>query len=128
MTEQLEGNGAQRLLRLFGRKSEGISVTLATIVTPPPKISIRIDGDTIDTPSEGIILAEHLAEHTRTVSYADGTVSGSVDGFHGAGTLKSLKVTDGKLTFKSDLKKDDQVIVVIANEGQLVYVLDKAVM
>lgn len=116
----LEGNGALRLLQLFGNKSEATTITLATVTKPSP-IAIRVDGDSIDTPAEGIIVAEHLAEHKRTISYSGGTVEVG-------GTSSSISITDGELTFKSALKKDDRVIVAIANDGQLIYVLDKAVM
>lgn len=115
----LEGSGAQRLLKLLGTKTEPTTITLATVVSPSP-ISIRVDGDSIDTPKEGIIVAEHLMEHKRTVSYKGGTVNVSE-------TASSLSIVDGELTFKSALKKDDRVIVAIANNGQLIYVIDKAV-
>ena len=84
----LEGNGATRLLKLFGNRGASTTITLATVVNPSP-ISVRVDGDSIDTPAEGIIVAE------------------SAD--------------------KAGLSADDRVIVVIGNDGQLVYVLDKAV-
>lgn len=126
---KLEGNGAQRLLQLFGSTGAEtpLKFMLATIVTPPPSISIRIDGDTDDTPSEGIVVAEYLTEHKRTISYTSGTVSGNVDGYHGPGNLTSLSIIDGDLTIHCDLKAGDRVIVAIADDGQLVYVLDKAV-
>lgn len=119
---QLEGNGAQRLLQLLGPKGQLTALTLATVVSPSP-ISIQVDGDTETTPSEGIIMAEHLTEHTRTISLQGGTVNGSTSD----GTLSSLTVTDAKMTFKNDLKVGDRLIVAITNDGQLIYVLDKAV-
>jgi len=101
----LEGSGAARLLKMFGNNDEPTTITLATVVSPSP-ISVRVDGDSIDTPSEGIIVAEQLTEHKRLIAY---------------------KGEDGEMTLKSALKKDDRVIVAIANNGQLIYVIDKAV-
>lgn len=101
----LEGSGASRLLQLFRRDGEPTTITLATVVNPSP-ISVRVDGDSIDTPSEGIIVAEHLTEHRRSITF---------------------KGEDTELVLKSALKKDDRVIVAIANNGQLIYVIDKAV-
>lgn len=125
---QLEGSGASRLLQMFGGdKTQPTTITNATIQSVSP-ISVRVDGDSIDTPEQGIIVAEHLTEHTRTVSFTGGTVSGQVqDTYSGGGDLKSLDIVDGELTFKCDLKQGDKVIVAIVNDGQLVYVLDKAV-
>jgi len=85
----LEGSGASRLLQLFsGDNTHHTTITTAVIRTPLPNLSVRIDGETIDTPSQGII-------------YADGV--------------------------KDKLTVNTRVIVAIANDGQLVYILDKAV-
>lgn len=125
---QLEGSGAARLLQLFsGDGTQPTTITNATIQSVSP-ISVRVDGDSIDTPEQGIIVAEHLTEHTRTISFTSGTVTGQVrDTYTGGGELLSLDIIDGELTFKCDLKEGDKVIVAIVNDGQLVYVLDKAV-
>lgn len=124
---QLEGNGAQRLLTLFGVKGAPTPVqfVLATIVTPMPDISVRLDGDTRDTPTTGIIVAEWLTEHKRTISFS-GDVSGNVTGAQ-TGTLQNLQITKKEITIHSDLKAGDRVICGVGNNGQTVYVLDKAV-
>jgi len=123
----MEGSGASRLYQLFGGGSDGssgVDIKRAIIKTLPPSMSVQVDGDSIDTPSEGIIVAEHLLEHKRTISFTGGTVSGQVqDG----GDLRSLEIVDGELTFKCDLKVGDPVIVAVANDGQMIYVIDKAV-
>lgn len=101
----MEGSGASRLYQLFGGGSAGatgVDIKRAIIKTLPPEISVQVDGDSIDTPSEGIIVAEHLLEHKRTIN-----------------GLESL--------FECDLEVGDPVIVAVANDGQLIYVLDKAV-
>lgn len=125
---QLEGSGASRLIQMFGRdKSQPTTITTAIIQSVSP-ISVRVDGDSVDTPEQGIIVAEHLTEHKRTISYTGGTVSGQVqDTYSGGGDLKSLDIVDGELTFKTNLEVGNKVIVAVANDGQLVYVLDKAV-
>lgn len=127
----MEGSGASRLYQLFGggsAGSSGVDIKRAIIKTLPPEISVQVDGDSIDTPSEGIIVAEHLLEHKRTISFTGGTVSGQVqDTYSGGGDLRSLEIIDGELTFKCDLKVGDPVIVSVANDGQMIYVIDKAV-
>lgn len=126
----MEGTGASRLYQLLGgnSSSSGVDIKRAVIKSLPPEISVQVDGDSIDTPSEGIIVAEHLLEHKRTISFTGGTVSGQVqDTYTGGGDLRSLEIIGGELTFKCDLKVGDPVIVAIANDGQMIYVLDKAV-
>jgi len=100
----MEGSGASRLYQLFGGNtgSSGVEVKHAIIKALPPNIAVQVDGDSIDTPSEGIIVAEHLTEHKRTINGIEAI-------------------------FSCDLKVGDPVIVAIANDGQIVYVLDKAV-
>lgn len=128
----MEGSGATRLWSLFGKDSEQIeatSVSLATVTALPPEMAVQVDGDSTETPSEGIVIAEHLTEHTRTVSFTGGTISGNVrDTYTGGGDLKSLEIINGALTLHCDLKIGDKVIVAVANDGQVVYILDKAVM
>lgn len=125
--EQLEGSGARRLLTLFGGdKTQPTTITMATVRSPLPEISVRVDGESIDTPAQGIIVAEYLTEHKRTISFS-ADVGGNVDGYHGPGNLRNLQIAKKEMTIHSDLKVGDRVIVAIANDGQLIYVLDKAV-
>lgn len=127
----MEGSGASRLYSIFGKDTEqieAVTIGLATVTALPPEIAVQVDGDSTETPSEGIVIAEHLTEHTRTVSFTGGTISGNVDGFHGPGNLRTLEITKGELTLHCDLKIGDKVIVAVANDGQVVYILDKAVM
>lgn len=106
---RLEGNGASRFVQLMKRygKSDGISITVATVTKAPPALSIRIDGDTFDLSGDELVVAEHLMEHKRTVS-----VNGGAFNEH---------------LFRSPLAVGDKVIVIIAHDGQLYYVMEKAV-
>lgn len=123
---QLEGSGASRLLKTFKSRTKPLSLTLATITALPPEISVRVDGDSIDTPHEGVIVAEHLTEHKRTITFSD-VATGLVDGVHGPGVIRDIQITQKEMTVHCDLIEGDRVIVAIADDGQLVYVLDKAV-
>ena len=125
---QLEGKGLRQLYELMrGDTTQPTTLTTGVIKSPLPEISLRIDGETIDTPSQGIVVAEHLTEHKRIMSFTGGTISGNVSVPNSAGTLTSLTTTDVNVTIKSNLNVDDKVIVAVANDGQLVYILDKAV-
>lgn len=124
---QLEGNGAQRLLTLFGMRGgpKPVQFVLGTIVSPMPNIAVRLDGDTIDTPEEGIVVSESLTDHTRSISFT-GDVSGSVTGAN-SGTLQNLQITKKDVTIHSNLKPGDRVICGVGNNGQTIFILDKAV-
>lgn len=124
---QLEGNGAQRLLTLFGVRDAQTPVqfALGTIVSPMPNIAVRLDGDTIDTPREGIVVSESLTDHTRSITFS-GDVSGRVTGTNG-GTLQNLQITKKDVTIHSNLKAGDRVICGVGNNGQTIFILDKAV-
>jgi len=105
---QMEGSWASRLDQLFTSNTSPVTLTLATITALPPEISVRVD------------------EHKRTITFSD-EATGNVDGFHGPGALHDLQITQKEMTVHCDLKEGDRVIVAIADDGQLVYVLDKAV-
>ncbi|QIG62537.1 protein of unknown function DUF2577 [Sporosarcina phage Lietuvens] len=81
-------------------------MTIATVSSAKP-LAIRLDGDPFDLTDDELIVAEHLAEYTRKVSISGGA--------------------DVDMVVKSPLKNNDKVIVVVAQDGQLYYVLDKAV-
>lgn len=87
----LEGTGGSRLLQAVRTHGNGTeqptTIKLATVVRTSP-ITLRIDGDSIDTPSQCIVMTE---------------------------------------TYANKRKQGDRVIVAIANDGQLIYVIDKAV-
>ncbi|KQL21870.1 hypothetical protein AN957_09960 [Cytobacillus solani] len=98
------------MMKKHGHNTD-VDVELATVVAPPPSLQIRLNSDNLTLDKSDLIIAEHLTEHTRKVSITGGSVS----------------VSDAAMTVKSPLSPGDQVIVVSANEGQLYYVLDKAV-
>ena len=107
MTEFLEGNGYQRLLHLMKRDNPQ-NVTQfrrAVIVSPPPNVSILLDG-TSKPLEDGIILAEHLTNHRRRWRVVN------------TGQFEDYEI-------KTNLEQDD--VVICADDGQYVYVLDKAV-
>lgn len=84
----LEGNGAQRLLSMFSPTADKVEVKLGVVNATSPDVSIRIEGESIDTPRAGLIFSD---------------------------------------TVTSKLIVGTQVICLIANSGQLVFVIDRVV-
>lgn len=126
---RLEGNGASRFIQLMQKHggSKGIDITVATVTKTSP-LSIRLDGDPFDLSGDEIIVSEYLLKHTRQVDISDGTISGRTASSEShTHNLHSFGLKNAWVDFKSGLYAGDKVIVVIAQDGQLYYVLDKVV-
>lgn len=105
-----QGSGTKQLaqvIRLLGF-NEFDRLELATVTAAPPAIRIRIDNMKIDLDAANIVIAEQLAEHTRTIS-----IDGGID---------------VEMVVRQPLNVGDRVIVSSANNGQTYVILDKAVM
>lgn len=126
MSGKLEGNGAARFIQLMRQHgyNTDVEVAFGTVTSAPPTLKIRLDGDSFDLDADDLVVAERLTEHKRTVSLKGGEVNGDTTGDP---RLTSLTITDAELTIKSALKKNDRVIVLVTNDGQQYYVIDKAV-
>ena len=121
---RLEGSGASRLLQMFdGQAGGGLEMTVATVTNTSP-VAIKISGDPFDISGDSLIVAEDLLAHKRIAKISGGSVIGStVSG----GSVTSLTWQDAVIDYSAKISTGDKVIVVIAQDGQLYYVLDKAV-
>lgn len=108
-TGRLEGNGASRFVQLMSiyGYNDGIRIETASVTQTAPVLAFRFpDGLEIDD-DESVIIADHLLEHTRTVS-----IGGR---------------PDEVMIVRSPLKVGDAVTVISTESGQLMYVMDKAI-
>lgn len=106
----MEGTGISKLalsIRKHGY-TEFDRFELATVVSSPPAIRVRIDNDKIDLEAGDIVIAEHLTAHNRLVS---------INGNEAA-----------TLAFHDELQEGDRVVVVSMNAGQRFLILDRMVM
>lgn len=111
------------MLQLFGSNAGGIEMAIATVANASP-VAIRLDGDPFDISGESLIVADDLLAHKRIAKISGGAASGTtVSG----GGVTSLAWQDAVIEFDAKLRTGDKVIVVIAQDGQLYYVLDKVV-
>ncbi|OXM86457.1 DUF2577 domain-containing protein [Paenibacillus rigui] len=99
---------------------------LATVLSPPPALRIRVDHMKIDLDAADVVVAEHLTEHGRSVRFQNDPIS-SASADEDSGTPSPLPSGDVLLTFKSPLQAGDRVIIASANAGQTYVILDKAV-
>jgi hypothetical protein len=107
--ERLEGSGAARLIQLIRQHGYNIDVDieLATVTSAPPNLKIKVDNMKIELDRDDLIVAQSLTKHKRQVK------------IDGGATVE--------LEYQDELKVGDRVIVASANNGQLYFVIDKAV-
>lgn len=109
MKDRLEGNGAARLIQLMRQHgyNKDVDIELATVTSAPPDLKIKVDNMKIELDRDDLIIAQYLTKHKRQVK------------IDGGATVE--------LEFQDELQIGDRVIVVSANNGQLYFVIDKAV-
>lgn len=107
---RLEGSPASKLLQLMRKHgyNSDIEMRVATVTKSSP-LAIRIQGDPFDLSGDELIIADHLKKHTRTAKITNAT-----------------NTEIATIEFESKLKIGDSVIVIVADSGQLYYVMDKA--
>lgn len=109
MSVHLEGNGKDRLIELMRRYGHNQDVNFLTAkVSSTTPFAINLPDDPFDITEDLLIISQSILPHERKVS---------IDG----GTEVTMIFNEGYI------QPGDDVIVVEANEGQLFYVLDKAV-
>lgn len=110
MDKRLEIEGSPyskfvQAMRQHGYNSD-INIEVGTVTSSNP-IRISLDNEAIELDSDDLVIAESLTEHTR---------KGRVNG----GDIVDIE-------FESSLEKGARVILASVDDGQLYYVLDKAV-
>lgn len=109
MTElsTLQGSGASKLAQVIRHLgyNEFDKFELATITATDPELRIKVDNMKIELDASDVVVAEHLTEHTRTVS-----IDGGID---------------VQMTLKAALEVGDRIISVSTNGGQTFIVIDK---
>lgn len=103
----LEGNAQSKLvqvIRKYGANTD-TRIEFGTITSAFPSFSVLIDGMKIELDADDCVVAEHLTQHTRTVSINGGTASSMV--------------------VNSVLNVGARVIVAQINDGQTYVILDR---
>ncbi|EMT54707.1 hypothetical protein I532_03845 [Brevibacillus borstelensis AK1] len=137
MTTRLEGSGASQLAQLIQKigYNDFDRFELATIVSPPPAIRIKIDNvDGITFEADDLVVAEHLTRHKRivTIKHVQDTerdVGDTIPFPRDNDSTGSLAWTYSyvEMTFEDVLKSGDRVLVASMNDGQAYVILDRVV-
>ena len=134
------GSQMIQLIRQYGYNKD-MSIDVGVVVTPPPKLTVRLTNDDIVLEEADLIVADNLLDHELTATISGGKVDGkvevpSVSGSCPDGTatipahsgkLTSLTATDVTIKVKSPLQTGTPVIVIGDNDTDLYYLVGMAV-
>lgn len=91
-----------QLIRKFGGATKHVDFETATVTSPPPNLSIRLNVGGLELMADDLVVAGHLTEHER-------------------------ETDAGPVLFKNALKAGDTVIVACMDKKMQYIVIDKAV-
>jgi hypothetical protein len=102
-----EGSAGSKLRSLIKRVGANTDTRFefGTITSASPYFSVLVDGMKIELDADDCVVAEHLTEHTRTVTIGGGTAS--------------------EMVVSSALTVGARVIVAQINDGQTYVILDR---
>ncbi|MCL6560737.1 MAG: DUF2577 domain-containing protein [Firmicutes bacterium] len=122
-----------KLIELMRQQAAGLvprGIELATVVTPPPDLRIRIDNMNLNLEGDDLIVCEHLLDHERRYSTVP-AISDSIETPAGLGPhvhqIQSLTINDQIVTIKTKLQAGDRVAVMALPGEQQYLVIDKVV-
>lgn len=131
----MANDGLTELAMLFKERDskESLSITTGRVVSAPPEPRIMLD-EVILLDSSNLIFASHLISgYERRLKFKEvdwGTTTTVNDGGQGASSHKhfvNLTNEDVLIEWTDTLKQGDEVILIPVQDGQLYYVMDKAV-
>lgn len=105
-------------------------IELATVISPPPKLIIRVDNMPINLEGNDLIVCEHLLEHNRryttlsNISNSNMELAGYQSHTH---KINSIEIKKQIIKLHGKLEKGDRLAVVPLPGGQQYLILDKVV-
>lgn len=131
----MANDGLTELAMLFKERDsrESLSITTGRVVSAPPEPRIMLD-DVILLDGRNLVFAAHLLNgYERRIKFKEidwGITTVVNDGGQGASSHKhfvNLTNEDVLIEWTDTLKQGDEVILIPVQDGQLYYVMDKAV-
>jgi hypothetical protein len=127
-----------KLIDLIRKQAAGLTsrgIDLATVVTPPPALRIRIDNMDINLEGDDLIVCEHLLDHDRKYSTSPSIAGSEVSNwadtsppFHDhTHEVTGLTIAQQTVTIHTNLQAGDRVAVMALPGEQQYLVLDKVV-
>jgi hypothetical protein len=134
---EIEGGAYTRLIQLMKRHgyNKDVDLLMATVISPPPNLRVKIDNMTVVLEADDIMVAEHLTRHSRIVTIehvenaerqlGDKTEKDYIDTDDKAAPYTSFSYNFVKLTFEDVLKAGDRVAVAEFQNGQQFMIVDR---
>lgn len=129
----MSGSRLIHLIKEIAREQLPLGLELATVISPPPNLVIRIDNMPLNLQGDDLIVCAHLLPETRyahitnkTEPAPPDTVTYNGQTFEQAGT--NIITQHTKIEFQDQrLQTGDRVVVMALPSGQQYLVLDKVV-
>jgi hypothetical protein len=134
---EIEGGAYTRLIQLMKRHgyNKDVDLLMATVISPPPNLRVKIDNMTVVLEADDIMVAEHLTRHSRIVTIehqenaernlGDRTEKDRIDTDDMQVPYTSFSYNFVKLTFEDVLKAGDRVAVAEFQNGQQFMIVDR---
>lgn len=138
-SSELEGSGASKLVQLIkqGGYNKDVNVEIGTVISAPPNLKIKIERDGIVLEKDDLTVAEHLTRHKRIVTLShteleprdigDGKAKDYLDTDDLIPPITTYKHNYIELQFEDVLKVGNRVFVIVDDDSQEYYVIDRAV-
>lgn len=95
-----------KMMRTQGAAYNPEGIKIATVITEDP---LTIDVDDLPLDKDNLLIADYLLEnYSRKISIPSTSAAGSTTD----GSIESINIPDGNLSFTDGLKKDDMLAVI----------------
>lgn len=127
-----EGDGASKLVQLIRDvgSNDSSTMSLGTVLSAPPEITVQLDNDPIVLDRGDLIIAQRLTAHERiaNVFSANITMPMSSEGYtpH-THTLTSITLNDAVISYTDELAPGDRVLVECDDERMKYTIIDRVV-
>lgn len=124
----------EKLIHQKGKN--GFGIELATVISPPPELKIRIDNMTLNLEGDDLIVCEHLLDHEREYSTISAIADSDMSTWsesppHQSHThnhkVLSITAARQKIIIHTKLKEGDRVVAMALPGGQQYLIWDKVV-
>lgn len=125
----MSGSRLIQLIKEIARDQMPLGLELATVISPPPNLVVRIDNMPVNLQGDDLLVCAHLLPETRyahIISNPPDTVTYNDQIFEQVGT--NIFTQHTKIEFQDQrLQAGDRVVVMALPGGQQYLVLDKVV-
>ena len=131
----MSGSRLIELIQQQAKAQQNFGIELATVISPPPKLIIRVDNMPVNLQGDDLIVCEHLLEHSRTYSTSPKIANSEVSEWADSAppkhnhthSVEKLTISNQTATIHTKLQAGDRVAVQAFPGGQQYLVIDKVV-